>query len=321
MKVSVLIPIFNGERYLPECLDSILEQSFQDMEILISDDGSTDGSLEIIKQFAARDSRIRWWKNPKNLGMTGNSNVCLKAAQGDYIKFLHQDDKLLSPLAIQKMASALDSNPRASLVVCQRHYTNLPANVNPATFSKTSGCFSGRQVAATCFEKNDNLIGEPSLTLFRRVLAQRGFDGRLTYMWDWEMWWHLLGQGDFVYIAEPLATWRFHSEQVSETQRQKGLWRNELLVLYAIYMEKPWFKVAIPQQTLIEQSRFLQQHFGPAAADLVRKIEASVKPANFLTFWVDRKRNKLKRWLDRKREKLKRWRDKTSKRSGQEASP
>ena len=70
MKVSVLIPVFNGERYLAECLESVLAQDFPDLEILIGDDGSRDNSSEIISQFAARDPRIRWWKNPRNFGLT-----------------------------------------------------------------------------------------------------------------------------------------------------------------------------------------------------------------------------------------------------------
>jgi len=65
-KVSVLVPVYNGERYLAECLNSVLAQEFQDLEILISDDGSTDNSAQIIRAIAARDARIRWWKNPRN---------------------------------------------------------------------------------------------------------------------------------------------------------------------------------------------------------------------------------------------------------------
>jgi len=133
MTVSVLVPVFNGERHLAECLESVLAQDFPDLEILVADDGSSDGSLEIIRQFAARDPRIRWWKNPRNFGLTANANVCLKAARGEYVKFVHQDDKLLSPSAIRKMAAALDENPRASLVGSRQHLTGT--NKRPTVFS------------------------------------------------------------------------------------------------------------------------------------------------------------------------------------------
>jgi glycosyltransferase involved in cell wall biosynthesis len=116
MKVSVLVPVFNSETFLVECLESVLAQDFEDMEILIADDASTDGSAALVECYAARDARIRWWKNPRNLGLARNFNCCLQAARGDYIKYVLQDDKLISPLAIQSMAGMLDHHPEVSLV-------------------------------------------------------------------------------------------------------------------------------------------------------------------------------------------------------------
>src|ERR1039458_9626491 len=115
-KVSIVVPLYNAGPFLAECLDSILSQSFDDFELLVSDDGSTDGSLAHVKSYAAKDARIRWWKNPQNLGQTRNHNACLQEARGEFIKFVHQDDKLLSTSAIQKMVTALTDHPAAALV-------------------------------------------------------------------------------------------------------------------------------------------------------------------------------------------------------------
>src|SRR3974377_931912 len=93
-KVSVLVPTYNYARYLPEAIESVLEQDFQDFEVLISDDCSTDGSAEVIARYAAKDSRIRFKIHPANLGMVENWNWCLSEARGDYIKFLFGDDRL-----------------------------------------------------------------------------------------------------------------------------------------------------------------------------------------------------------------------------------
>ena len=79
-----------------------MRQDFTSYELLIADDGSTDDSLAIIKSYAAKDPRIRWWQNPRNLGQTKNHNACLQEARGEFIKFVHQDDKLLSASAIKK---------------------------------------------------------------------------------------------------------------------------------------------------------------------------------------------------------------------------
>ena len=85
-KVSVLVPVYNGEKFLAECLDSVLTQDFSDMEILIADDGSTDGSVALLERYAITDRRIRWWKNERNLGLIANFNHCLREEKGEYIK-------------------------------------------------------------------------------------------------------------------------------------------------------------------------------------------------------------------------------------------
>lgn len=299
MKVSVLVPVFNGELYLAECLDSISCQDFSDFEIVIADDDSTDRSAEIIKEFASRDSRVVWWKNPKNLGLSANSNACLKAAKGEYIKFVHQDDKLLCGSAIRKMVAALEANPGASLAACRQHFTKTDPNskLEPHIFSDISGSFDGRKVIISCLEKDANLIGSPTLTLFRRSQAQRGFDERLTQYMDQEMWWHLLEQGDYVYLAEALATWRLHGSQQTKLTYGKGL--GEELSLLRTYYEKPWLQAAATPRMLFVQSRSLEKKYGRQSADLVRKLRASLSPANFLALWFERKFRKIGRWADK----------------------
>jgi glycosyltransferase involved in cell wall biosynthesis len=174
MKVSVLVPVCNGEVYLAECLESILAQDFADMEILIADDASTDGSAALVERFAARDSRIRWWKNPNNLGLAQNFNGCLRAAKGEYIKYVLQDDKLISPLAIRKMAEMLDQHPEVSLVSSASQVLDGRSRVIEVRKYFKPGVMEGRQVIGRCVERLTNLIGEPSVVMFRREQAARG---------------------------------------------------------------------------------------------------------------------------------------------------
>jgi glycosyltransferase involved in cell wall biosynthesis len=297
MKVSVLVPVFNAERYLTECLESILTQEFSDFEIIIADDGSTDGSVEIIKQFASRDSRIVWRRNSENLGEAANCNAGLKTAKGEYIKVVHADDKLLSPSAIRKMVAALDENPAASLVGSRQHFTRMDptSKLEPHLFSDKSGCFNGRQVIVECLEKDGNLIGNPTVTLFRRSQAQRGFDTRFKQLVDWEMWFHLLEQGDFVYLAETLATWRLHGNQQSATNHG----RYDLL-LVQIYYGRDWLQAAATKRLLFIQSRSLKKKYGPQAADLVQKMQRALPRASFLALWIERKFWKINRWAEKK---------------------
>ena len=93
-EISIIIPVYNGEKYLARCLDSVLAQNFSDVEILCIDDGSTDGSLAILREYAARDSRIRVLEQ-ENSGASTARNAGLDAAQGTWIAFVDSDDEIL----------------------------------------------------------------------------------------------------------------------------------------------------------------------------------------------------------------------------------
>ena len=90
-KISVVVPVFNVEDYLCACIESIINQSFRDLEIILVNDGSTDSSLDICNTFSARDQRITVI-NQKNTGLSGARNSGIKAARGEYILFVDSDD-------------------------------------------------------------------------------------------------------------------------------------------------------------------------------------------------------------------------------------
>jgi glycosyltransferase involved in cell wall biosynthesis len=297
-KVSVLIPVYNGERHLAECLDSVLAQDFPDLEILVADDGSTDASPDIIQSFATRDPRIRWWKNPRNVGLTANSNVCLRAAQGDYLKFVHQDDLLLSTAAIRKLAAALDEYPGASLAGSRQQLTG--ANSRPLIFSERGGCFDGRKMIVASLEQNTNLIGQPTLTLFRRQQAQRGYDERFTGFMDFEMWCHLLEQGDFVYLPEALASWRVHEQQQTARITANPEPDLEHLRFMEIYYAKSWLKAAATDRMLFTQIYYLKKKYGTAAGHLTGAMKAQLTPRRFAWQWLRHKAGRPWRKLARR---------------------
>lgn len=92
MFLSIGMPVFNDARFLPAALDSILNQSFRDFELIISDDLSTDGSASICQDYAARDPRIRYIRQPKNIGISANMKFLLKEARGKYFMWAANDD-------------------------------------------------------------------------------------------------------------------------------------------------------------------------------------------------------------------------------------
>ncbi len=113
--VSVIMPVYNGEKYLAEAIDSILAQTFTDFELLIVDDGSTDSSAEIIRAYAAQDSRIRSFRLAENSGSSTARNRGLSAAKGDYVTLMDCDD-ISVETRLQQQVSFLNANPEIGAV-------------------------------------------------------------------------------------------------------------------------------------------------------------------------------------------------------------
>ena len=89
--ISVIVPVYNVEKYLPKCLDSLLAQTWQELEIIVVDDGSPDNSWDIMQEYARRDSRVRPIRQ-KNGGLSAARNAGVEAARGEWIGFLDSDD-------------------------------------------------------------------------------------------------------------------------------------------------------------------------------------------------------------------------------------
>ena len=113
--VSVGMPVYNGERFLKEALDSILVQTFEDFELIISDNASTDGTQEICQAYATQDQRIRYYRNEQNLGAAANYNRVFKLASGKYFKWASHDD-LCAPEFLERCVEVLERKP--SVVLC-----------------------------------------------------------------------------------------------------------------------------------------------------------------------------------------------------------
>jgi glycosyltransferase involved in cell wall biosynthesis len=113
--VSIGLPVFNGEKYLAETINSILTQTYKDFELIISDNASTDRTQQICRACAIRDSRIRYYRNEKNLGAPRNFNRVFKLSLGKYFKWAAYDD-LIAPDYLEKCVGVLEKDP--SVVLC-----------------------------------------------------------------------------------------------------------------------------------------------------------------------------------------------------------
>lgn len=166
--VSVVVPVLNGMPYLAITIASILSQTHRNLDIVLSDGGSTDGSLEYLSTID--DSRVRLMSIPAGAGMEANWTAATLAANGEFIKAMSQDDLIDSDL-IERQLALLRSNPEASLATARRHIIDSRGRLlfrNRGCSGLREGVNSKAEVLHSCYCKGTNVIGEPFIVLFRR---------------------------------------------------------------------------------------------------------------------------------------------------------
>ena len=125
--VSIGLTVYNGEQFLEETLDSFLAQTYPDFELIISDNASTDRTGEIARAYAAKDDRIRYHRNEKNLGLAGNHNRSFELARGEYFKWAAADDVCL-PTYLARCVEVLDRDPTVVLAYPRTQFVDAVGN-------------------------------------------------------------------------------------------------------------------------------------------------------------------------------------------------
>jgi len=238
--VSICVPTYNGKTYIRQCLDSILAQTFENFEVLIVDDQSSDETVSVAQEYAERDRRIRLVQNEHNLGLVGNWNRCIELAQGEWIKFVFQDD-LIAPECLERMLAYKDSGK--PVICCYRnfifdsetldsicqYYLSLPLL---ESLFPDSNVVSAKSFLREVFKHTElNIIGEPTAVMVRRsIFYELGvFNANLVQLCDWEMWVRILSNVGFIYLNEPLATFRVHGTSTSSMNVNKRWYSKDVL--------------------------------------------------------------------------------------------
>jgi len=142
--VSVGLPVFNGADYVAEAIASILGQTYEDFELLIQDNASTDQTEAICREFARRDSRVSYVRNPENLGAIPNYNLVFERASGRYFKWAAHDD-VCAPTFLERCVEVLEADP--SVVLCSGQTRLINDDGSPVTHDRERGCFVTRHGA------------------------------------------------------------------------------------------------------------------------------------------------------------------------------
>jgi len=230
--VSVVIPVHNGMPHLPGTLASVLSQTRIPDEIVVFENGSTDGTAEWLAEHAP--AVVRVVVQPTMVSAAANFTRAVQASTGDLVKLLCADD-ILEPTAIEVQSSALERHPGAVLAASQRTIVdNWGATVvRNRGLGGLHGEVDGRQVIRACALRGQNLLGEPCCVMFRRGAIDRHlpWDDSLPYLIDLDMYTRILADGTAVAIRQSLARFRTTtgswSAQLSDVQRlQFEQWRD-----------------------------------------------------------------------------------------------
>lgn len=230
MKVSVCIPTYNSAEYLRESLESALSQTYQDIEIIVSDNGSTDSTCDIVKSVS--DSRIRLHRLEKNMGMAFNFNHAASLARGEYIKFLCSDDTLESA-CVAKQVEMLEQTQHAVMATSSFRLMDASSRTLATVSLLTNRrLLSYADVVAGSLIYG-NLVGPPPAVLIRRsaLLKAGPFSHDLPRLLDFDLWLRLAALGAVGYLPEPLCCLRVHPQTTTVQQRKSGFARQDVLYM------------------------------------------------------------------------------------------
>ena len=256
--VSICIPTYNGALYLQEALDSIKVQTYQHLEIIVSDDASVDKTLNIIEDFKRQiDCPIHIYHHEPS-GIGANWNNCLKYANGEYIKFLFQDDTL-NPQCIEEMVSILDLDSTIDLVASKRTFIVDDANNQGLDLKKWVDTYGDLQahlkleyhpiaVLNKSFFKSPlfyrgpiNIVGEPSAVMFRKkiIKAIGVFRTDLKQNLDIEYWFRILKHSSIGILNKPLIKFRIHPLQATQQNKTK-VYKDSIILSQLLYEDYFW---------------------------------------------------------------------------------
>ncbi|MEA4907832.1 MAG: glycosyltransferase [Chloroflexi bacterium] len=205
-RVSVITPSYNQAAYLEQTLTSVLDQGYPDLEYLVVDGGSTDGSVDIIRRYAGR---LAWWTSEADRGQADAVNKGLARSGGEIIGWLNSDDYYL-PEAIQAAVQAFRENPQAGLV-----YGDVLAVDGQGDPLNLLRYRPWRLEDLMHFE----IIGQPSVFLRRSVLEQAGpLDLRFHFLLDHQLWLRMASLAPMVYVPQTWSAARFHAQAKNVAQ-------------------------------------------------------------------------------------------------------
>lgn len=220
LTVSVIVPVYNREKYIEACVQSVLEQSLQDFEILLVDDGSTDHSVEICQKLTQKDSRIKLYTT-KHEGVSAARNLALDHACGEYLFFLDSDDAI-HPLTLESLVNAAQTHQVAIAAVNGADVPDaqwdayVPSAIFLCSSLENSKIYSNEMLLEAFFHRKKALGRMGSILMQRSYVADTRFRKDLSIGEDvWFIYQNILKGSGGVIIDDSGYYWRTHPEKAS----------------------------------------------------------------------------------------------------------
>jgi hypothetical protein len=270
--VSVLLPVWNGERYLADAIDSVLAQTFADFELIVVDDGSNDGSGALIRRY--RDRRIQRIENEKNLGVTRSLNLATARARGRYLARMDADDRC-APERFERQVAFLDAHPRVALVASRARRIDAHGSPLGVLDTPVDGEWLRRRL------RLGNCIVHGSVMLRAdAVRALGGYDEAMERAEDYDLWLRLAQLHAVAALPDLLYDWRDHGEGVGQRHHAEQEAATQRVQLAA----RRRFSAALVGELLAGEVS--AEHAAWRALDLVREEDTVRTPRDRVTALV-----------------------------------
>lgn len=275
-KVSFVVPCYKLAHLLPECVQSILSQSYQDFEVLIMDDCSPDNTPEVANSFG--DQRVKHIRNEPNLGHLRNYNKGIGLAQGEYIWLISADDWLRSSQVLERFVRRMEMSPKVGYVFCPAMKVTDGREQGVMKYSEIS---PGDTIVNGHRFLSEHLISAnivPAPAAMARAKCYREislFPLDLPHAGDWYLWAAFALHYDVAFVAEPMVNRRFHEANMSSGYYKKeavaAMFANNLGVLHRLRerAEKSGFSAIVEECRRGVAEEFVRQLTPPQAGDVV----------------------------------------------------
>jgi len=235
--VTVVMPVYNAALYLKEAVDSILNQTLKDFELLIINDGSTDNSLQIIQSYD--DKRIRLVNNEVNCGIIKTRNKGLALSTGKYIAMMDADDISL-PTRLEKQVKYLEQNKDAAVLATKLVLMNENGEEQgywPEDFRTTTVSQINKTLPIS------NCIGQPTVMMRADTVKSIGYNNAFLHNEDWGLWLNIISNGFVIAkLNEVLLKYRIHSTSTTVNANTKGVEKKIIRFKYT-YLRQKFFKL------------------------------------------------------------------------------